>query len=92
MHPFVTAEMALGSIRDRARTLLYFDLLPQCQMAQLVEVRQLIEARALYAKGVGLVDANLLASCLLTPGTQLWTRDAALIEVAKDLGVLVFLP
>jgi predicted nucleic acid-binding protein len=89
MHPFVAAELALGSLRDRARTLLYLDLLPPAQVAQLSEVRHMTEAHALYSKGIGLTDAHLIASCLLSPGTQLWTRDAALEKVAKALGILV---
>ena len=56
-------------------------------VAQIAEVRTLIEAHALYGKGIGLVDACLLASCLLTPGTKLWTRDKALGRVAEALGV-----
>ncbi len=51
------------------------------------EVRHMIEANALYSKGIGFVDAHLLASCLLTPGTQLWTHDAALQKAAKALGI-----
>jgi predicted nucleic acid-binding protein len=88
MHPIVAAELALGSLRNRPSTLLYLDLLPQAQVAQLREVRHMIEALALYAKGIGLTDVHLVASCLLTPGTQLWTRDAKLERVAKALGIL----
>jgi len=88
MHPFVTAELALGSLRDRTRTLLFLDLLPRPEVANLSEVRQMIETHTLYAKGIGLTDAHLLASCLLTNGTKLWTRDAALEKAAKSLGVL----
>jgi predicted nucleic acid-binding protein len=50
-------------------------------------VRHMIKTRALYARGIGLVDAHLLASCLMTPGTQLWTLDGALAKVAKNLGI-----
>jgi predicted nucleic acid-binding protein len=91
-HPFVIAELALGSLRDRARTLIYLDLLPQVRVAQSGEVRHMIEAHALYSKGIGLTDAHLIASCLLTPGTQLWTRDAALGKVASALGILISFP
>jgi predicted nucleic acid-binding protein len=89
MHSLVAAELALGSLRDRAKTLAFLDWLPQAQVAQLSEIRHMIEAHALYSKGIGLTDAHLIASCLLTPGTQLWTRDAALEKVAKALGILV---
>jgi hypothetical protein len=88
MHPFVAAELALGSLRHRANTLLDLDLLPPAKVAQMSEVRHMIEAHSLYSKGIGLVDAHLLASCLLTPGTQLWTRDVALQKTAKSVGVL----
>jgi hypothetical protein len=92
MHPFVAAELALGSLRDRETTLLYLDLLPLAKVAQLNEVRQMIEAHALYSKGVGLTDAHLIASCLLTTGTQLWTRDKRLRSVAESLGISASLP
>lgn len=88
MHPFVAAELALGSLRNRTSTLLYLDLLPQVQVAQLSEVRHVIEAHALYSTGIGLADAHLVASCLLNPGTQLWTRDGRLERAARTLGIL----
>jgi predicted nucleic acid-binding protein len=92
MHPFVAAELALGSLKDRRKTLAYLDRLPQVQVADLGEVRSMIEAHALYSKGIGLVDAHLIASCLLTPGTQLWTRDTRLAGVVESLGVIAKLP
>jgi hypothetical protein len=88
MHPFVIAELALGSLRNRAETLLDLNLLPALRVARMSEVRHMIEANTLYSKGIGLIDAYLIASCLLTPGTQLWTRDVALQRAAKGLGVL----
>lgn len=87
MHPFVVAELALGSLQDRQKTLEDLDGLPQVEVAYLDEVRSMIERHSLYSKGIGLVDVHLLASCLLTPGTFLWTRDARLAGVAKALGV-----
>jgi predicted nucleic acid-binding protein len=47
----------------------------------------MIEAHSLYSKGIGLTDAHLIASCLLTPGMQLWTRDGALRNVPKTLAI-----
>jgi predicted nucleic acid-binding protein len=92
MHPMVVAELALGSVRDRNKTLLLLDALRQLRVARLDELRVMIDAHSLYAKGIGLTDAHLLASCLLTPGTLLWTRDSALKNVAQVLGVLANLP
>ena len=54
IHPFVTAELALGSLRNRAKTLLFLDLLPRPEVANLSEVRQMTEALTLYSKGIGL--------------------------------------
>ena len=92
IHPFVIAEIALGSLRDRRKTLAQLDTLVQVNVAHLGEVRLLIETHALYSKGIGLIDAHLAASCLITPGTELWTRDAALQRAAKVLGVCASLP
>jgi predicted nucleic acid-binding protein len=87
MHPFVVAEISLGSLRERQKTLSQLDRLIEVKVANLAEVRVLIESQALYSKGIGLIDANLAASCLITPGTELWTRDLALQRVAKSLGI-----
>ena len=92
MHPFVVAELALGSLRDRARTLVFLDGLLAVRGAQLSKVLQMIEVRQLHAKGIGLTDAHLAASCLITPGTRLWTRDARLRSVAQSLGIDAGLP
>jgi predicted nucleic acid-binding protein len=92
MHPFIVAEISLGSLKNRRQRLADMESLLEVEVAQLSEVRQMIEARALYSKGIGLTDAHLIASCLLTPGTLLWTRDAAMEKVAKGLGILVNLP
>jgi predicted nucleic acid-binding protein len=92
MHPFIVAEIALGSLRNRRKRLEELEALLEVKMAQLGEVRHMIESRALYAKGIGLTDAHLLAACLMTPGTQLWTLDSAMKKIAKALGIVAYLP
>lgn len=92
MHPCLAAELALGSLRDRSRMLVRLDTMPQARVVALRDIRRMIEARSLYAKGIGLIDAHLVASCLITPGTQLWTRDSALKGVAKAMGIDAGLP
>ena len=92
MHPFIVAEIALGSLKNRQQRLADMESLLEVKVAQLSEVRAMIEAHALYSKGIGLTEAHLIASCLLTSGTQMWTKDAALEKVAKALGILVNLP
>jgi predicted nucleic acid-binding protein len=87
IHPSIIAELALGSLQDRTRTLALLDLLPQVQVAQLSEVRRMIEARRLYGLGIGLTDAQLIASVLINPSTLLWTRDKRLRKAAEGLGI-----
>jgi len=87
MHPMIVAELGLGSLHQRAKTLAELDGLLEVKVAQLSEVRRMIEVHRLYTKGIGLTDAHLVASCLITPGTQLWTRDTALKGVAKTVGI-----
>ncbi len=92
MHPFVVAELALGSLRDRADVLVMLDFLPQARVALLNEVRAMVEARRLHGLGVGFVDAHLLASVFLNPSTLLWTRDKPFRRVAERFGVHARLP
>lgn len=87
IHPFVVAELALGSLRKHAKTLALLDLLPQMRVPQLDEVRLMIEVRGLYRRGIGLTDAYLIASVFINPPTLLWTRDKLLRKVAEALGI-----
>jgi predicted nucleic acid-binding protein len=84
IHPFVIAELALGSLRGPARMLALLDLLPQAPVARMEEVRLAIESRHLYNHGIGLIDAHLIASCLIHQSTRLWTRDKRLRNVAES--------
>jgi predicted nucleic acid-binding protein len=87
IHPFIIAELALGSLRERVKTLALLDLLPQVRMAQVNEVRTMIEARRLYSLGIGLTDAHLIASVFINSSTLLWTRDKPLRKIAEALGI-----
>jgi predicted nucleic acid-binding protein len=87
IHPFVIAELALGSLQERTRALALLDLLPQARVAQLSEVRLTIEARRLYSLGIGLTDAHLIASIFINSPTLLWTRDKRLRKAAESLGI-----
>jgi predicted nucleic acid-binding protein len=87
IHPSIVAELALGSLQERTRTLALLDLLPQVRVAQMSEVRRMIEARRLYSLGIGLTDAHLIASVFLNSSTLLWTRDKRLRKAAESLGI-----
>lgn len=86
-HPMVIGELALGSLRDRETTLELLANLPATSIAEHDEVMKLVSARELYGRGLGLVDAHLLASTLMTPGARIWTRDKRLRVAADELGV-----
>jgi hypothetical protein len=92
MHPFLIAELALGTLPERRKTLAYLDQLISIRPVLLEDVRHMIEARGLASKGIGLTDAHLIASCLATPGSQIWTLDAKLGRVAESLGIRTNLP
>ena len=92
IHPFIVAELALGSLKERTKTLALLDLLPQVRVARLSELRLMIEARRLYNLGIGLTDAHLIASVLIDSPTLLWTRDKRLRQAAENLGIHASLP
>ena len=92
MHPFIVAELALGSLKQRTVQLKALDDLPAVPVARLDEVRRMIEARSLYSRGIGLIDAHLIASCLIHPPTRLWTNDKRLAEIAETLGIDADIP
>ena len=92
IHPFIVAELALGSLKGRAKTLSLLDTLPQVPVARLSELRLMIEARRLFNLGIGLTDAHLIASVLIDSPTLLWTIDKRLRQVADNLGIHASLP
>lgn len=86
-HPFVTGEVALGSLASRGRVLTNLNRLPQLRVASASATALLIESVPLGSRGIGYVDANLLASVALATNTRLWTRDKRLHAQAEQLGV-----
>lgn len=91
IHPMVIGELALGSIGARAETLALLADLEQLPEATHDEVCYLVDTHVLYGRGLGLVDAHLLASLRLSPGDKLWTRDRRLMLAAEALGVAAVL-
>jgi predicted nucleic acid-binding protein len=92
MHPLIVGELALGSLWERKKILAFLDMLPRVRVARLDEVREMVETRSLYSRGIGLIDAHLIASIFLNPPTLLWTKDKRLAGVAESLGIRANLP
>ena len=86
-HPFVIGELALGSSPHVPQLLRYLGGLRRVRLASDEEVLRLIEDWKLRGTGIGYLDAHLLASVLLTSGTQLWTRDRNMRKVAQQLSL-----
>ncbi len=88
-HPMVILELTCGTPpAPRTQTLNNISLLLPCNQASLSEVMDFIEHEKLYGLGCGLVDMVLLASTLITPGTELWTFDKRLADLARRFGVV----
>jgi predicted nucleic acid-binding protein len=86
-HPFVTGEIAMGSLKDREMVIEALRCLPQAREARGEEVLELVERRLLFSRGLGWIDAHLIASALLTADARIWTRDRRLHDAATLLGV-----
>jgi predicted nucleic acid-binding protein len=86
-HPFVTGEIALGSLKQRQTVLSTLSSLPQALVANDNEVLLFIDRNGLAGSGIGYVDAHLLASARLGVGTTILTRDKRLHRAAVRLGL-----
>ena len=85
IHPFVLGELACGNLKSRQDTLRLLANLPTAPKASDSEVLQFIETHKLMGKGIGLIDAHLLASSALSTDAVLWTHDKRLAQIAKKL-------
>ncbi|MGC2108549.1 MAG: type II toxin-antitoxin system VapC family toxin [Candidatus Korobacteraceae bacterium] len=83
-HPFIIGELACGSLRRRSEVLSLLRSLPHVPVASHDEVLTFIERHRLMGRGIGWIDAHLLASAALS-NTPLWSRDRRLSEVAAEL-------
>lgn len=84
-HPFVLGELACGNLTSRTETLGLLYNLPAAPRASDAEALAFIEANRLMGKGIGFIDAHLLASAALGADTRLWTHDKRLATVSKTL-------
>lgn len=85
-HTLIIGELACGYLKNRAEILELLQSLPRCESVSLPEGLAFMESHALPGKGVGWIDANLLASALLSK-VPLWTEDKRLHAIAVRLQV-----
>ena len=86
-HPFIIGELACGNLRNRTEILSLLAALPQTAAATDAEVLFLIERHRLMGRGIGYIDAHLLASAALSSPAGIWTRDKRMAAVAVGSGV-----
>jgi hypothetical protein len=84
VHPFVIGELVLGGLSMREEAL--FARLAAAPVVPHDEVLAFVRRRRLARRGVGWVDAHLLASALAS-GCALWSVDTSLSAAAADLGI-----
>ena len=85
VHPMVIGELACGNLPNRDTVLGLLGEMPAIPVATDEEVLFFIEQRRVMGRGIGYVDAHLLAAATLAQSVQLWTRDRRLVAVAGDL-------
>ena len=85
-HEFVYGELLIGDPSGRKALLSRYELIDSAQMVPHQEVAAFVRARKLHGRGIGWIDAHLLASALVSDLT-LWTADADLEAVARELRI-----
>jgi predicted nucleic acid-binding protein len=83
-HPHIIGELRLGNIPKRKSFLGLIENLPVIVQATDEEVGYMIEKNKLYGKGIGYIDAHILASSIMN-STPLWTLDKRLDALSKKL-------
>ena len=87
-HELVYGELLIGDPGARSATLTHYRRFSYAASVAHEEVVALVRARRLFGRGIGWIDAQLLAS-MLVAGARLYTADTSLAAIARDLGVAV---
>jgi predicted nucleic acid-binding protein len=85
-HDFVYGELLIGDKGGRRELLAHYDHMDHAPVVPHAEVVAFVRDRKLNGRGIGWIDAHLLASALVGRLT-LWTVDSPLATVAKELRV-----
>jgi predicted nucleic acid-binding protein len=85
-HPFVIGELACGTPRNREEVLTLLGALPEAKAAEHEEVMRVVEREKPCGRGIGWIDAHVLASARLSDAL-LWTLDRRLSEIASGLAL-----
>lgn len=90
-HDLVEGELLIGDTGGRDGFLTGYGAILRARTVTHGEATELVRHRRLRARGIGWTDAHLLASALVGR-CRLWTADANLAAVARELRVAYMLP
>ena len=85
-HDLVYGELLIGDKGGRKKLLAGYEWMDQAPLVPHSEVVAFVRDRKLHGRGIGWIDAHLLASALVGR-LRLWTADPALAALAKELGI-----
>jgi len=85
-HDVVFGELLIGDLGGRTKLLANYEQMHQAPTVPHGEVVEFVRARRLHGRGIGWIDAHLLASALVAD-LRLWTADPRLAAAAKELGI-----
>lgn len=85
-HELVYGELLIGDRGARKELLAHYERMDRAPVVPHAEIVAFVRDRKLYGRGIGWIDAHLLASALVGR-LRFWTTDAPLAAVANELGV-----
>ncbi len=85
-HEMVYGELLIGDRGGRTKLLTSYKLMHFVPTVPHAEVVQFVRARRLLGKGIGWIDAHLLASAIVG-GHELWTADVRFAETVEKLSI-----
>ena len=83
-HDLVYGELLIGDSGGRAPLLNSYDLIHRVPPVGHADVTIFVRSHKLHGKGIGWIDAHLLASAVVAD-TSLWTGDEHLARLAGQL-------
>jgi predicted nucleic acid-binding protein len=85
-HDLVLGELLIGDKGGRRQLLGDYALMHHAPVVPHREVVEFVRTRRLHGRGIGWIDAHLLASALVGRVT-LWTADPRLAAIATELSI-----
>src|SRR5215472_13975077 len=86
-HEYVYGELLIGATTGRTQLLANYEQMHRAPVVPHADVVTFVGERRLHGRGIGWIDAHLLASALVGR-LKLWTTDPRLMAVAKELGIV----